>query len=77
MLLPALPWAALARRRRLVELAGPLALAALAVAVRVATYASARQRLPLALALWVVLPVLLADLLDGRLRGGVRPALAA
>jgi hypothetical protein len=65
---PALPWGLLllaagapwlacvsARERR--DLAGPLALAALTLAVQVATYSSARQRLPLALALFVALPV--------------------
>jgi hypothetical protein len=72
----ALPWAVLARRRRIADLMGPLALAALAAAVQVATYASARQRLPLALALWLVLPVLLADVLRGELWASVRPALA-
>jgi hypothetical protein len=72
----ALPWAMLARRERILEMLGPLALAALAWAVQVATYASARQRLPLALALWVLLPPLLADALGGGLRARVRPALA-
>jgi hypothetical protein len=72
----ALPWVALAGRGRLVALAGPLALAALSWAVQVAIYASARQRLPLALALWLVLGVLAADLVRGRLRAAVRPILA-
>jgi hypothetical protein len=72
----ALPWIFLARRERLIELAGPLALALLAWATQIATYASARQRLPLALALWIILPVLLADLLRGGLRQSVRPAMA-
>jgi hypothetical protein len=72
----ALPWVALAGRGRLVALAGPLALAALSWVVQVAIYASARQRLPLALALWLVLGVLAADLVRGRLRAAVRPILA-
>jgi hypothetical protein len=72
----ALPWLPLARRARLAELVGPLAVAALAFAVQTAVYASARQRLPAALALWIVLPALAADLARGRLSGAVRPALA-
>jgi hypothetical protein len=72
----ALPWLPLSRRRRLAELAGPLAVAALAFAVQAAIYASARQRLPAALALWIVLPVLAADLARGRTSAAVRPLLA-
>jgi hypothetical protein len=72
----ALPWAALARRGRLAALAGPLAMVAVSYAVQLAGYASARQRLPAALALWIVLPALASDLLHGRLRSAVRPALA-
>ncbi|MBV8202743.1 MAG: hypothetical protein JOZ15_19170, partial [Acidobacteria bacterium] len=72
----ALPWLPLARRGRLGELAGPLSVAALACAVQVAVYASARQRLPAALALWVVLPALAADLARGRTSAAVRPWLA-
>lgn len=72
----ALPWLPLARRGRLAELAGPLAVAALAFAVQAAIYASARQRLPAALALWVVLPALAADLAGGRTSAAVRPLLA-
>lgn len=72
----ALPWVALARRGRLAELAGPLAVAALACAVQAAVYASARQRLPAALALWIVLPALAADLTGGRTTAAVRPLLA-
>jgi hypothetical protein len=72
----ALSWLPLARRSRLAELAGPLAMAALACAVQAAVYASARQRLPAALALWIVLPALAADLARGRLSGAVRPSLA-
>ncbi len=72
----ALPWVALARRGRLAELAGPLAVAALAFAVQAAVYASARQRLPAALALWIVLPALAADLTGGRTSAAVRPLLA-
>jgi hypothetical protein len=72
----ALPWLPLARRARLAELAGPLAVAALAFAVQAAIYASARQRLPAALALWVVLPALAADLAAGRTSAAVRPFLA-
>jgi hypothetical protein len=72
----ALAWLPLSRRGRLVELAGPLALAALAFAVQAAIYASARQRLPAALALWVVLPALAADLAGGRTSAAVRPLLA-
>ncbi|HEX5760863.1 MAG TPA: tetratricopeptide repeat protein, partial [Thermoanaerobaculia bacterium] len=49
LLAVALPWTLLARRDRLADLAGPLAIAALAAAVQVAFYASARQRLPPAL----------------------------
>jgi len=45
MPLLALPWLPLSRRGRLAELAGPLAVAALAFAVQAAVYASARQRL--------------------------------
>jgi hypothetical protein len=74
--LVALPWVALAGRARLAALAGPLALAALSWVVQVAIYASARQRLPLALALWLVFGVLAADLVRGRLRAAVRPLLA-
>ncbi|HXT52548.1 MAG TPA: hypothetical protein VN811_16015, partial [Thermoanaerobaculia bacterium] len=73
--LVALPWIALAGAGRRRELAGPLAVAALAFAVQVALYASARQRLPLALALWIIGPVLAADLARGRLTSAVRPAL--
>jgi hypothetical protein len=72
----ALPWLPLSRRCRLAELAGPLAVAALAWAVQAAIYASARQRLPVALALWVVLPALAADLAGGRTTAAVRPLLA-
>jgi hypothetical protein len=72
----ALPWLPLSRRGRLAELAGPLAVAALACLVQVAVYASARQRLPAALALWVVLPALAADLANGRTSAAVRPRLA-
>jgi hypothetical protein len=72
----ALPWLPLSRRGRLAELAGPLAVAALAFAVQAAVYASARQRLPAALALWVVLPALAADLAGGRTSAAVRPVLA-
>ncbi|HEY6320230.1 MAG TPA: hypothetical protein VJA16_01595 [Thermoanaerobaculia bacterium] len=72
----ALPWLPLSRRGRLAELAGPLAVAALAFAVQAAIYASARQRLPAALALWVVLPALAADLAGGRTSAAVRPLLA-
>jgi hypothetical protein len=71
-----LPWIFMASRERRRELAGPLAIAALAFAVQVALYASARQRLPLALALWIAGPVLAADLFRGRLNAAVRPALA-
>ncbi|HXO26180.1 MAG TPA: hypothetical protein VOA80_02445, partial [Thermoanaerobaculia bacterium] len=56
--------------------AGPLAVAALAFAVQAAIYASARQRLPAALALWIVLPALAADLAGGRTSAAVRPLLA-
>ncbi len=81
LLLLALPWIAFARRPRLAGLAGPLAVALLALAVQVVTYASARQRLPLALALWIAGPVVAADLFRGRssdggesrLRGNLRP----
>jgi hypothetical protein len=72
----ALPWLPLSRRGRLAELAGPLSVAALACIVQVAVYASARQRLPAALALWVVLPALAADLARGRTSAAVRPRLA-
>jgi hypothetical protein len=72
----ALPWLPLARRGRLAELAGPLAVAALAFAVQAAIYASARQRLPAALALWIILPALAADLAAGRTNAAVRPLLA-
>jgi hypothetical protein len=72
----ALPWLPLSRRGRLAELAGPLAVAALAFAVQAAIYASARQRLPAALALWIVLPALAADLAGGRTSAAVRPLLA-
>lgn len=71
-----LVWIPLAGRERLRQLAGPLAVAALAVAVQVAFYASARQRLPLATAACVITPVLLSDALAGRLRGTRRAALA-
>jgi hypothetical protein len=72
----ALPWIALASAERRRELAGPLTIAALAFLVQVALYASARQRLPLALALWIAGPVLAADLIRGRLGAAVRPAFA-
>jgi hypothetical protein len=72
----ALPWLPLSRRGRVAQLAGPLAAAALACIVQVAVYASARQRLPAALALWVVLPALAADLASGRTSAAVRPRLA-
>jgi hypothetical protein len=72
----ALPWLPLSRRGRLAELAGPLAVAALAFAVQAAVYASARQRLPAALALWIVLPALAADLARGHASAAVRPLLA-
>ena len=71
-----LAWLPLAPRSRLASLAGPLAIALLAFLLQTGAYASARQRLPLALALWVAGPVLAADLAGGRLRRGVRPALA-
>jgi hypothetical protein len=71
-----LPWLALASRERRRQLAGPLVIAALSFAVQVALYASARQRLPLALALWLAGPVLAADLVRGHLTAAVRPALA-
>jgi hypothetical protein len=74
--LAAVAWVPLARRARLAELAGPLAIVALACAVQAAAYASARQRLPAALALWIALPALAADLARGRLSGVVRPPLA-
>jgi len=72
----ALPWIFLTSRERRRELAGPLVIAFLAFAVQVALYASARQRLPLALALWIIGPVLAADLVRGRLNAAIRPALA-
>ncbi len=72
----ALPWIALVRPERRRQLAGPLTIAVLAFAVQVALYASARQRLPLALALWIVGPVAAADLVRGRLGAAVRPAFA-
>ncbi len=76
LLLVPLAWLPLARRGRWSELAGPLAVALLALALQTGIYASARQRLPLALALWVVGPVLACDLVRGRLHAAVRPALA-
>jgi|GEM_PF-1865119 len=72
----ALAWLPLSRRGRLAGLAGPLAVAALACAVQVAGYASARQRLPAALVLWIVLPALAADLARGYTSTAVRPLLA-
>jgi hypothetical protein len=69
--LATLPWLVFTRRRRLVDLAGPLAIVALAVAVQTVTYASARQRLPAALALWIVGPALASDLLSRRLRAAL------
>jgi hypothetical protein len=75
-LVVAAPWPALAPRRRLADLAGPLAVAGLALTVQIAFYASARQRLPLALAMLVAGPVLLADLARGRLDARVRRPLA-
>ncbi len=75
--LVALPWIVFASAERRRELAGPLLVAALAFAVQVGLYASARQRLPLALALWIVGPVLAADLVRGRLKTAVRPTLVA
>ena len=74
--LAALAWLPLCRRGRLVELAGPLSVAALACIVQFAVYASARQRLPAALALWVVLPALASDLAGRRTSAAVRPLLA-
>jgi hypothetical protein len=75
LLLVPLAWLPFARRERLAELAGPLAIGLLALLLQIGLYASARQRLPLALALWVVGPVLASDLVRRRLRGGVRPVL--
>jgi hypothetical protein len=74
--LVALPWIALAHPERRRQLAGPLVVAALAFAVQTGLYASARQRLPLALALWIVGPVLAADLVRGQLSPKVRRSLA-
>jgi hypothetical protein len=74
--LVALPWLAFVSPERRRELAGPLTIAILAFAVQVALYASARQRLPLALALWIAGPVAAADLVRGRLGAAVRPAFA-
>src|SRR5262249_23718336 len=74
--LAVLAWLPLCRRGRLVELAGPLSVAALACLVAVAVLGSGRQRLPAAVALWFVLPALAADLARGRTSAAVRPALA-
>lgn len=60
VLLAALPLLMLQRGERIVGLAGPLALAAVSLAAQLALYASGRQRLPLALALVFVAPVLVA-----------------
>jgi hypothetical protein len=74
--LVALPWIAFVSPERRRQLAGPLTIAVLAFVVQVALYASARQRLPLALALSIVGPVAAADLVRGRLGAAVRPAFA-
>ncbi len=72
VLLAAALWVLLVRRERLGELAGPLAVGALALGVQVVFFASARQRLPLALALLVAGTVAAADLVRDRLRADVR-----
>lgn len=74
LLAAALPWVLFASPQRWKALAGPLAILAFALALQTVVYASARQRLPAALALWIAAPVLLDDLLRGRLRA-IRPAL--
>lgn len=74
LLAAALPWLLLAPPPRWKELAGPLAIVILAFGLQAALYASARQRLPAAFALGLIAPVLLDDLLRGRLRA-IRPAL--
>lgn len=69
VLLLAVPCIALCRRTELASLAGPLCIAVVAVLSQVVFYASSRQRLPLALALAIVGPVLAARALSGGLRG--------
>jgi len=76
LLVVALPWIGLVRRSVLADLAGPLAIALLAVAVQIVFYASARQRLPLATAFLVIAPVVAAEVGAGRLAGGVRRSVA-
>jgi 4-amino-4-deoxy-L-arabinose transferase-like glycosyltransferase len=71
-----LAWIPLARAPRLASLLGPLCVGALAVAIQLAFYASARQRLPLSVALLVIVPVLLSDLHAGALRPGIRRSVA-
>jgi hypothetical protein len=61
LLLVPLPLLALTTRRRLAELGGPLAVAALSCLQQVALSSSARQRLPLVVGLLFVVPVLVAD----------------
>lgn len=72
LLLIGVPWVLLYLRRGARELAGPLAVATLALAVQTIFSASARQRLPLALALLIMIPVAAGGLWDkapnGRLR---------
>ncbi len=75
LLLVALPCLMLARRETLAALGGPVSIAVLSLLVQIVFYASARQRLPMALALLVIGPVLGAECRAERLRRRVRPQL--
>jgi hypothetical protein len=75
LLLIGLPWVLFLSRSDLGDLAGPLAVALLALGVQIVFSASARQRLPLALGLLVVEPIAGARLWHGG-SGGRRRLLA-
>src|SRR5262249_51133591 len=64
LLIVGVPWVLLYLRSRTGQLVGLLAVAILALAVQAIFYASARQRLPLALALLVMIPVAAGALWD-------------
>src|SRR5262249_16138370 len=64
LLIIGVPWVILYLRRGVGELAGPVAVALLALAVQIVFSASARQRLPLALGLLIGVPVAAGSLWD-------------
>jgi hypothetical protein len=75
VLLIAMPWLLFVKRERLADLTGPIAIAVVSVGVQIAFYASARQRLPLAMAFLAIAPVLAADLQTRSLRFARRRSL--